>query len=143
MVRRTSKDKVGSLAEVPLFAGCPPKELKNLTNLGTRIGILAERTLVAQGDRGSEVLVVLSGQARCLKDGCQIAQFGPGDFFGEVAVLDGGPRTATVVADTDMEVLVLDRSEFELLLERSSEVGRRMVRVLASRLRRADTLALA
>lgn len=142
-MRKTWRGKADKLAEVPLFAGCPPKELKNVANLGTRVVVPAEQTLVVQGARGIEVMVVLSGRARCLRDGWAIALFGPGDFFGEVAVLDGGPRTATVVADTDMEVLVLDRLEFELLLEGSSEVRRRMVRVLASRLRSADDLAVA
>jgi CRP/FNR family transcriptional regulator, cyclic AMP receptor protein len=142
-MRIISRDGGNDLEEISLFEGCPPKELKGLTNLGTRLVVPAGQRLVDQGARGTEVVVVVSGRARCSRDGADIAQFGPGDFFGEVAVLDGGPRTATVVADTDMELLVLDCREFELLLETSSEVGRRMVKVLASRLRSANTLAVA
>ena len=142
-MRITAKRDASDLANLPLFAGCPPKELRNLQNLGTMVDVRATQKLVSQGERGAEVLFVLSGAAICLRDGAEIARFGPGDFFGEVAVLDGGPRTATVVAETDMEVLVFDRGEFVLLLERSSELGRRMVKVLARRLRSATALAVA
>jgi CRP-like cAMP-binding protein len=74
-------------------------------------------------------------------NGTKIARFGPGDFFGEVAVLDGGARTATVVADSDMTVLVLSPSEFDALLDLSPQVARRVVAAMASRLRRATVLA--
>lgn len=142
-MRMTMRSDERELAELPLFAGCSPKDLRNLTNLGTRLRVNANEGLVKEGTPGAEVMIVLSGTAKCSKNKVEIAEFGPGDFFGEVAVLDGGPRTATVVAETDMEVLVLDPREFNLLLERSSEIGRQMVKALAVRLRSADTVAFA
>jgi CRP-like cAMP-binding protein len=75
--------------------------------------------------------------------GVERARFGPGDFFGEVATLDGGPRTATVVAGPGMEVLVLNRFEFEMLFKSSPEVAHRMLKAMAHRLRQADALAVA
>jgi CRP-like cAMP-binding protein len=87
--------------------------------------------------------MVLSGTAVCLVRGAEQARFGPGDFFGEVATLDGGPRTATVVAHTDMEVLVLNRFEFEKLFKSSPEVAHRMLTVMARRLRHANATAVA
>jgi CRP-like cAMP-binding protein len=117
--------------------------MKRVASLGTRLSISEGRTLVTTGDRGSEVLIVLSGTATCLVGGVERARFGPGDFFGEVATLDGGPRTATVVAGPGMEVLVLNRFEFEMLFKSSPEVAHRMLKAMAHRLRQADALAVA
>jgi CRP-like cAMP-binding protein len=89
------------------------------------------------------VVIVLSGSATCLVAGTEVAWFGPGDFFGEVAALDGGPRTATVVAITDMELLVLSRCEFALLIKSSPEVAHRILGSMAHRLRQANALAVA
>jgi CRP-like cAMP-binding protein len=117
--------------------------MKRLSGLGTRVNISAGRHLTTAGNRGAEVLIVLSGTAICLVRGVEEARFGPGDFFGEVATLDGGPRTATVVAQTDMEILVLDRYEFDMLVKSSPEVAHRMLTTMAHRLRRANAKAVA
>jgi len=138
---RKKKRRQCELADLWLFAECSAKELERLASLGTRIGVSAGRMLIERGTRGAEVLVVLTGSARCFVNGTEIARFGPGDFFGEVAVMVGGSRTATVVADTDMEVIVLSPWEFESLLHESPTVVRRIVEVMAERLRRADALA--
>ena len=84
---------------------------------------------------------MLSGVASCRVESKVVASFGDGDFFGEVATLDGGPRTATVVAVTDMEVLVLDRSEFQALIALSPEVASRILLAMARRLRSASGVA--
>jgi len=112
--------------------------MKRVANLGTRLRIPEGRSLVTTGNRGSEVLIVLSGTATCLVGGVERARFGPGEFFGEVATLDGGPRTATVVAGSGMEVLVLNGFEFETLFKSSPEVAHRMLKAMAHRLRQAD-----
>jgi CRP-like cAMP-binding protein len=98
---------------------------------------------VTTGQRGSEVLIVLSGTASCLVGGVEETRFGPGDFFGEVATLDGGPRTATVVASTEMDVLVLSAVEFETMVKCSPEVAHRVLKSMAHRLRQANAKAVA
>jgi CRP/FNR family cyclic AMP-dependent transcriptional regulator len=131
------------LQHLPVFAGCSGRTMKLVSNLGTRLQIRAGQRLVTSGDRGSEVLIVLSGTASCLVGGVEEARFGPGDFFGEVATLDGGPRTATVVASTDMAVLVLNRVEFEIMVKSSPEVAHRVLKSMAHRLRQANAKAVA
>ncbi len=126
-----------------LFRGCTAKELKRLSSLGTRISVPAGKLLTVAGSQGAEVVIVLSGAATCLVHEFEVARFGPGEFFGEVAALDGGPRTATVVASTDMEVLVLTRNEFVMLVKLSPEVAHRMLQAMAARLRQADARAIA
>jgi len=101
------------------------------------------KVLTAAGSRGAEVLILLSGTATCLVREVEVTRFGPGDFFGEVATLDGGPRTATVVASTDVELLVLNRIEFERLVKSSPEIAHRMLRTMAHRLRQANAQAVA
>ncbi|MHB8680994.1 MAG: Crp/Fnr family transcriptional regulator [Acidimicrobiales bacterium] len=132
-----------ALADVPLFAGCPPRELRELSSLGTRVSVPTGRTVLAEGSFGTEVAVVLSGTAACLVRGEEVARFGPGDLFGEVAALDGGRRTASVVARGDMELLILDAGEFDRLLATSSVVARRLLGAGARRLRRANDLVSA
>jgi len=117
--------------------------MKRLSALGTRMPVSAGRQLTTAGSYGAEVLIVLSGTATCFVGEAEVARFGPGDFFGEVAMLDGGPRTATVIASTDMEVLVLSRVEFEMLVKSSPEVAHRMLTTMAHPLRQANAHAVA
>jgi CRP/FNR family cyclic AMP-dependent transcriptional regulator len=133
----------GASTSHPIFEGCTPRAKKRLSGLGTRIQVSAGRPLIKTGGRGAEVLIVLAGTAICEVHDKEVARFGPGDFFGEVATLDGGPRTATVVAGTDMDVLVLNRSEFETLVKSSPEVAHRILTTMAHRLRHANAAAVA
>jgi CRP/FNR family transcriptional regulator, cyclic AMP receptor protein len=138
--RRRTANAGGTVA---LFAGCSPRALKRLSGLGTRLHMPAGRQLTTAGSSGAEVLIVLDGTATGSVRGVEVASFGPGDFFGEVATLDGGPHTASVVASTDMDVLVLNRAEFDTLVKSSPEVAHRILRAMAHRLRRANTQVVA
>lgn len=138
--RRT---QAGDTYGLPIFAGCTKRTMKRVSGLGTRVRIPAGRALTKTGAGGGEVLIVVAGTAICQVHGVEVARFGPGEFFGEVATLDGGPRTATVVARTDMEVLVLNRLEFEALVKSSPEVAHRILRAMAQRLRHANATAVA
>jgi CRP-like cAMP-binding protein len=129
--------------DLPLFGACGTQELKRLDRLGTRLTVRAGRHLMVAGHLGTEVLIVLAGRAACFVEDEEVASFGPGDFFGEIALLDGGPRTATVIASTDMEVLVLTQFEFKLMINLSPEIAHRMLRSLAHRLRKANVAAVA
>jgi CRP-like cAMP-binding protein len=107
------------------------------------MSIRAGQYLTTAGNQGAEVLIVVSGTATCFVNGAAEAEFGPGDFFGEVATLDGGPRTATVIASTDMDVIVLNRFEFEMLVTSSPDVAHRVLKAMAHRLRQANARAVA
>lgn len=132
-----------ALAQVPLFAGCPRRELRALSLLGTRVTVPAGRPVLHEGSRGTEVGIILSGSAACLVRGDEVARFGPGELFGEVAALDGGRRTASVVAVEEMDLLVLEAAEFDRLVAASSTVARRLLWAGARRLRQANDLVSA
>ncbi len=138
LVRRKQQS---DLSRFWLFADCSEKNLRQISSLGLRIKVPPAHALVKQGMRDDQVFIVLSGTASCLVDGTPVEELGPGDFFGEIAALDGGRRTATVVADSEVEVIVLDRAEFEVLLEGFPTVARKILAVSARRLRQANELA--
>ena len=120
-----------------------PGELRRLRGLGTRVRVEEGAELMRAGERGWEAMLVLSGTAACSVSGKEVGSIGPGEFVGEVALLDPGPRTATVTASTDMDLLVFDRPEFDTLVEASPTLARRMLVALAGRLRRANEAAVA
>lgn len=124
-----------------LFSDCTARQLRTLGTLGTRRRVAAGSRLLVEGCPGGEVTLVLSGTAACTVGGKVIALFGVGDFFGEIATLDGGACTATVEAVTDMDVIVLQHHEFEKLLAISPSSAMRVLEVAARRLRHANDLA--
>lgn len=131
------------MSRLPILSGCSRRDMRHFAGLGTRVSVESGSRLTTVGARGAEVLIVLSGTATCTVNGIEVARFGPGEFFGEVAVLDGGPRTATVIADQDMELLVLDHFEFEALIKASPAIAHRMLQSMALRLRQANAAAVA
>ncbi len=128
------------LGRLWLFAGCPTRELRKLSKLGTRTKVGAGTRLVSEGAYDHDVMVVLSGTATCVVGTRLVASFGAGDLFGEIAALDDSPRTATVEAATDMELIVLDRRHFERSLDLSPPLAMRVLQVAARRLRSANDL---
>ncbi len=124
-----------SLSSIPLFAELTEKELKAVDKLTTEIAVPAGTVLAREGQIGHELVVIVSGTASVTRAGHEIAKVGPGDFQGEVSILDNGPRTATVTAITDMQILVASSQEFNALLDKSPVIARRMLPVLARRLR--------
>jgi CRP-like cAMP-binding protein len=131
-----SDERIQLLKQVWLFERCTHKELVALARLATPVTVEQGRVLAKEGAPGREFMVVVEGSASATSDGEEVGKVGPGSFFGELALLDGGPRTATVRAETPMLVLVLDRSEFNSLVDRSiPSVARRMLVTLAERLR--------
>jgi CRP-like cAMP-binding protein len=123
------------LHAVPLLSGCSAKELRQIANLGVRLTVADGTVLTKQGKPGREFFLLLKGAARCLVDGTLAATFEAGDFFGEMALLDHGPRVATVIADGPAEVLVLYGSEFSDLLSASPSIAKKLLAALAERAR--------
>ena len=106
------RNKSDVLANVALFTGCDNKELAQVAALATEVEIPEGKVLAREGSPGREFYVILEGKAQVSIDGSEVATLGPGDFCGEMALLDLGPRVATVTASTPMEVAVLDPREF-------------------------------
>jgi CRP/FNR family cyclic AMP-dependent transcriptional regulator len=106
-----------TLRNLPMFEDFSSRDLARIDVLTCEIDIAAGRTVMTQGQVGREALIVLSGDADVRIDGEVVARIGSGDVVGELALLDGKPRSATVIAATDMRVLVFDRGQFAELLQ--------------------------
>jgi CRP-like cAMP-binding protein len=132
---------VDHLAQLPLFSTCSKKDLRLVASKATPLDIPAGRTIIEEGAPGKEFFVIDTGTAIVKRNGRKVATLGPGSAFGELALLDGGPRTATVVADSDLSVLILTRPEFAGLLDEVPGLARKLLQALAGRLREADSRA--
>ena len=126
------------LAEVPLFAAASRKDLQKVARASDEVDVKAGRVLVDQGRPGHEFFLILEGTASVRRNNRKVAGLGPGQYFGELSLLDRGPRTATVVADTDMKVLVLGQREFLGVLDDVPGLAYKILRIMAHRLREAD-----
>src|SRR5689334_1755612 len=122
-----ARTKPELLAQVPLFSACTHKELALVAKLADREAIRSGSVLVAEGEAGRDFFVIAEGDAAVTLRGDHIASLGPGDFFGEMSLLDLGPRAATVKAETDMVVYAIDRSDFNRLLDEVPFVGRKIL----------------
>ncbi|MGZ8752469.1 MAG: cyclic nucleotide-binding domain-containing protein [Acidimicrobiia bacterium] len=139
MVKVRKGDRIELLQSVWLFERCTPKELQAIAKLATPLLADDGQVLAREGQIGGEFFVIVEGTAEATIDGRHIATLGPGQFFGEMALLDRGPRVATVVARSSMLLLVLSGREFEELIGKAiPSVSRRMLMVLGQRLREAD-----
>ena len=121
MERHTWIDE--QLARVPLFQGLSKSQLRRISTLMTRLDRPAGKKLTTEGQPGSEFLIVLDGEVEVRQGDRVIATCGPGDYLGEIALLDERPRTATVVATTAVSVEVLGRREFVSLLAEVPELA--------------------
>jgi CRP-like cAMP-binding protein len=133
--KRLVKEEVAILKRVPLFSTATSQQLRRILDECTFRSVQPGTVLTRQGERGRELFVVLNGNADCTVDGVKVREFGSGSFFGELTVLLGGPRTATITATSPMNLLVLDRSDVNALLYESPEIARRMLLALATKLR--------
>jgi CRP/FNR family transcriptional regulator, cyclic AMP receptor protein len=140
---RMEQDATRALQQVQLFAEMPPSELVWLARRARRRRVPRGATVLQQEDRGTTAFVIIQGGADVLlesEDGRQfiVARLGPGDHFGEMSLLDGEPRSATVVATADTDLLVLTREEFLEELEQHPALMRQMLVTLSRRLRVTD-----
>ena len=136
--RRGRKSKEQLLGNVRLFSTCNKRELARIASLVEEVDAPEGKVIVRQGEPGRECFVIAEGKARATMRGKGSALLGPGSFFGEMSLLDQGPRSATVTAETDMHLLVLGSREFSSLVNEVPTVAVRMMRGLAERLRSAE-----
>ena len=138
MSRKIPAQVVEQLGALAVFSRCTPKELDALARIGTIIRVDAGYTFMRQGRRGSEFFILMDGAARCVVDGYDVATYQPGEFFGEMSIIDHAPRSATVVADETSTVLVVDAREFAAMLERAPSTVTPLLTAMTQRLRTAQ-----
>ena len=140
---RFNKDqKLELLRRVPLFAGLNRRELERIGTLADEIDIPDGYALTREGARGQEFFILLDGQVRVERQGKLLEKHGAGAFFGEIALIDGGPRTATVTTEGPSRLLVLNQPEFHALLKEFPEIQLKVLQALAQRVRRTEPDAL-
>lgn len=130
--------QVAALAAVPLFAECSKRELGQVARAGTEITVEAGSIIAEQGQMGREAYIILSGTVEIKRGGRKIASLGAGDIVGELSLLDHGPRTATVVCDTDCVLFVLDQRHLRETLEKHPSIALKLLGTLAERIRAFD-----
>src|SRR5919198_4630560 len=131
---RLGKDaKVELLKKVPLFSRLDKKGLQDVAHIADQLDLRAGNEMATEGDRGREFFVLLKGEAEVTKGGERINTMKEGDFFGEIALITKMPRTATVTATTDVDVLVITERAFDNLLKNSPDIGRGVAEALAER----------
>ena len=126
------------LGALPMFGGCTNKELRDIARIVDELQVESGRVLMSQGDAGQEAFVIEEGTAEVVRDGQLLATVGPGSYVGELALIDAGPRSATVTATTPMRVLVIGTREFSELLDEVPGLARRVLVSTARRLRAAN-----
>jgi CRP/FNR family transcriptional regulator, cyclic AMP receptor protein len=135
---RRKDAKTQLLSKVSLFSACNQRDLRRIASLVDEVEVPQGKVLIRQGNPGWECFVITEGRAKATMRGKRSASLGPGSFFGEMSLLDGGPRSATVTAETDMRLLVLSSRDFSALVDDVPQVGRRIMKGLAERLREAE-----
>jgi len=134
---------VEHLRQVTFFSACSRKDLRKVAKRSKDRQVAAGTTIVKEGDNGDEFFVILDGTVSVSRQGRKVATLGPGSGFGELALLlDNVPRNATVVADTDLDLVVVDQRQFTRLLDEVPGFTRKMLAGTAHRLRVADREAV-
>lgn len=127
--------KADALARCPFFAGLSRGDLLALAKVSEDMEVDEGKVLTREGQSGSEFFVIVNGEVSVTKDSQEIRTLGPGDFFGEIALLEDTPRTATVVAKTPIRFFVLTRQAFRSLLAHQPELERKVLAALEERVR--------
>jgi CRP-like cAMP-binding protein len=127
------------LASVSLFSACSKKELQAVARATDELDLPPGRVLCEQGTTGREAFVIIDGTAEVRINDAKVATLGAGSCVGELALLDHGPRTATVVAETDVRALVIGVREFAAILDDVPSMTQKLLRALAARIRDLDS----
>jgi CRP-like cAMP-binding protein len=137
-IMATKQDKLDHLRNVALFSGCGAKDLGKIAKAADEITVPAGHVICDQGQMGREAFVIRNGSATVRRNGKKVATLGPGAVVGELSLLDRGPRTATVTADTECDLLVIDQRHFAGVLQDIPTLASKIMAVLAGRIRDFD-----
>jgi CRP-like cAMP-binding protein len=138
MVMASKKTPLQYLAQVPLFSSCSTRDLGKIAKAADRINMVAGTTIITQGTAGKQAFVLLSGSATVKRNGKKIATVQAGAIVGELSLLDRGSRTATVVCDTDCELLVIDARHLFAVIDEVPAMAHKLLAALATRIRDLD-----
>lgn len=130
--------KVEQLSKMWLFSGCSRRELATIARASELVRVSRGQVLCEQGRVGQEFFLIVDGEAVVRRGNRRIGTLGPGEPFGEMALLDSLPRSASVVAVTDMEVLVLGQRQFNGVMDKVPTLPRKLLAAMSERLREAD-----
>lgn len=126
------------LSRVPIFSSCTSAEIAAIAGVAQESRFEPGQIIVTQGTPGQAFYMILEGRVEIVRDGVSLGAFGPGDFFGEMSLLDQAPRSATVRALDATHCLMLSSWDFKAVLERNPRIAIKLLEVLSRRLRVAD-----
>jgi CRP-like cAMP-binding protein len=129
------------LSKIWLFSTSSTKELRTIRRALEEVTVPAGRMLCEQGTIGREFFLIVTGQASVRRNNRKVATLGPGQYFGELALLDRRPRSASVISDAEMTLLVLGQREFNAVLDTVPALSRKLLAAMATRLRDSDDKA--
>ena len=138
MLLRRSSQKMELLKKVPMFNNLSQRHLREIGKHADQVKVEAGSVLAQQEKKGWEFILIVDGKARVVKNGKVIRQLSEGDFFGEISLIDGEPRTATVISDTNMTILVVNKTSFDHLLDNIPGLQRKILIALCQYLRSAE-----
>jgi CRP-like cAMP-binding protein len=136
--RKLGKRGSAVLGQVPLFSNLSRRHLRRLADQAEEVGYQPGATIVSDGDEGDTFFVILEGEAKVVRGNRTLSTMGPGEFFGEISLLDGGPRTASVVADTPVVAARLSKRSFDRMVLDEPGLAAKILSVVARRLREAE-----
>jgi CRP/FNR family cyclic AMP-dependent transcriptional regulator len=142
MARGIPKEIIQHFQGVPLFASVSRKGIQAIVQAATEVDVRAGKDLVREGEWGREMYVILRGTAEVTRNGRKLRELVPGDFFGEMAFLAPGPRSASVTARSDMRVMVLDARAMGSVVEKEPAVAKRLLQTMAERVRATERSAV-
>lgn len=138
---RTQRETAAVLGGVPLFQGFSKRHLQRLAKATDELSYAPGQRIVEEGNPGEALFIVLAGQAKVVRNRRTVGTVVPGDFFGELSALDGGPRTATIVAETPVRVLRLFRRTMVAMIEDEPQLSLKLLDGIVGRIRQVERKA--
>jgi len=135
---RTKRETAVALSGVPLFADLPKRHLQRLAREADELAFAAGEQIVREGSLGETVFVVMEGRAKVTRNGRRVGEVLPGDFFGELSAIDGGPRTASIAAVTPVRVVRLFRRTLRRLLQDEPQLTVKILDGIVRRIRQVE-----
>ena len=131
-------EKLDLLHRIPLFSGLDRHKIERLGMLAEEVDVPGDKVLMQQGEDGADLMVIVRGRVAIERNGVRLNTLGAGDFFGEIALVVGGPRTATATTEEPTTLLVINHREFHSMVEEFPDVAVQLLNALGHRVRRLE-----